>query len=102
MVEKITKENFKDKIKNGVSIVKVGADFCGPCRQMKPILEKVSEIHKDVLVGDIDMDNEQELGMQLGVRSIPHTFIFKNGEKVDEFIGVEDTTRLTARIDSFI
>ena len=99
MVDTITKDNFEEKIKNGLVIIKVGADFCGPCRQMKPILEEFSENNKEVLVGDIDMDVEQELGMKLGVRSIPHTFIFKNGEKVDEFIGVKNTSELSMIID---
>ena len=102
MVENITKDNFEDKIKEGISVVKAGAEFCNPCRQMKPILEKLSNDHKDVMVGDIDVENEQELGMQLGVRSIPHTFIFKDGVKVDEFIGIEDTTRISKRINSFL
>ena len=102
MVENITKDNFEDKIKQGISVVKAGAEWCGPCRQMKPILEKFSDEYKDIMVGDIDVENEQELGMQLGVRSIPHTFIFKDGVKVDEFIGIEDTARLSKRINSFL
>jgi thioredoxin 1 len=99
----ITKDNISTIISDGVTLIKFGATWCGPCRQMAPIVEQLSNDfneNSNVSIGDCDIDNDQELAMQYGIRSVPTTIIFKDGEVVDNIIGVETATNLTNKINS--
>jgi len=100
MVKNITEENFKDTTKSGISIIKFGAQWCGPCRQMAPIIEKLSEEINDMVVGDCDIDESPSLAQELGIRSIPTTIIFNNGEVKDTIIGVETVDQLKDRLNN--
>lgn len=98
----ITKDNIDGIIAEGVTLIKFGAPWCGPCRQLAPIIENLSESITSATICDCNIDDEQELGQKFGIRSVPTTIIFKDGEVVDTVMGVEDTTRLTARLNKHI
>lgn len=101
MVQEITNKNFKSFIENEeLTIVKVGAEWCGPCKMVKPILEKESE-EGDILIGSIDADSSSELAKELGVRSIPTTFFYKNGEQVGSHTGAFGSPQLKQMIEKF-
>ena len=90
MALELTKDNFVDTVKNAkVAIVDFWAPWCGPCRMIAPIIEELSEEYKDkgVVVGKINTDDQQELAIQFGIRSIPTVLFFKNGELADSMIG---------------
>jgi len=90
MAVELTAQNFADTIKNAkVAVVDFWAPWCGPCRMIAPIIEELSEEYKDkgVVVGKINTDEQQELAMQFGIRSIPTVLFFKDGELVDHMIG---------------
>jgi thioredoxin 1 len=101
MITEINNENFETFIKNEetINIVKIGAEWCGPCRMVKPILEKVSETAEGFQIGDLDADKQKELTMSLGVRSIPTTFFYKNGEQVEKIVGMFTEEKLLSTID---
>ncbi len=65
------------------------ADWCGPCRQLSPLLDRLAEKHHGtVVVGKVNVDRCQSLAGREGIRSIPEVRMFMNGKQVDRFIGL--------------
>jgi thioredoxin 1 len=85
-------------LSQGLSVVKFGANWCGPCRMYAPIMENVSKAFTDVKFFSIDVDKNGELAAAYGVSSIPMTAIVKNGKVVERFVGVRDAKTLTELI----
>lgn len=72
----------------GLVVVDFYADWCGPCKELGPVLEKVVEEHQGkVLLGKVDADQNKELAARLGVKAIPDVRIFKDGVQIDRFEG---------------
>jgi thioredoxin len=86
----ITGEQLQEKIKNGEKvIVELWTTWCGPCKMMKPIFEKVaSENTSNVQMYTMDVDQNREIAMTLGVRSVPTIKIINNGNIIDTRVGV--------------
>ena len=78
--------NFAEFISNKSCLVKFGADWCGPCKAIKPALEKV-ETEMGIDVYDVDIDIHNEVAASYGIRSIPTTMAFKEGLLVGEIVG---------------
>ena len=69
------------------AIVDFYADWCGPCKLTSPIIEELSEEHKDVSFVKVNVDNNQELASQYSVFSIPTFIVFKDGKLATQFVG---------------
>jgi thioredoxin len=70
-------------------VVDFHADWCGPCRRLSPILEKVAAGHGDLVrVGKLNVDHAKEVAGKAGVRSIPDVRFFRDGKEVDRFVGL--------------
>ena len=87
----LTDKNFDEII--GKSDKPVMVDFwaawCGPCRTLAPIVEELSEEFKDTaIVAKVDVDANQEVAANLGIRNIPTIIFFKDGKIVDKKVGV--------------
>lgn len=80
------KNNFKELINNKV-IVDFYADWCGPCKMLSPVLEKISE-EENIDIVKINVDNEQELAREYGIMSIPTLIVFENGKEINKNIGL--------------
>ena len=105
MALELTKDNFVDTVKNSkVTVVDFWAPWCGPCRMIAPIIEELSEEYKDkgVVVGKINTDEEQELAMQFGIRSIPTVLFFKDGELIDSMIGAAPKAMYEEKIKALL
>ena len=95
-VKVLNKENFENEILNygGTAIVDFYADWCGPCKIMSPIIDKIAEENENVNVGKVNVDNNPELAEKFEIMSIPTIIIFKNGEISKTFIGVTDINEI--------
>ena len=103
MVKEITNDNFNETVKDGVSLIKFGAPWCGPCRQLAPIIDKLAEkFNGTAIIGDVNVDNNQELAAQFSIRSVPTTIVFKDGEEVDRTLGFIGADSLTEKINKIL
>lgn len=86
----ITKENFQEEVLHSPQTVLIDfwADWCGPCRMLSPIIDQVAADHSDVKIGKVNVDEQPELAARFGVMSIPTLIVFRNGEKIEESVGL--------------
>lgn len=105
MTVTITDDNFGTEVLESEVPVMLDcwATWCGPCLMIAPAIEQISEEYKGrVKVGKLDVDENQIVSMQLGIRSIPTLLIFKNGEIVDGMIGAGQKKRMTDMLDKVL
>ncbi len=97
----VTKENFAE-IKAGEKPVLLDfyADWCGPCRMVSPLVDEIAEERDDVVVGKINVDEQQELAMEFGVASIPTLVVMKNGAVVSQSAGARPKAQILAMLDA--
>jgi thioredoxin 1 len=105
MALEITSANFEETVLKSDKPVLVDfwAEWCGPCSMVGPI---VDELHTDyegkAVVGKVNVDDQQEIAAQYGIRNIPTILFFKNGEMVDKNVGVAPKADLAKKIDALI
>lgn len=89
----ITSENYENEVLKSDKKVLIDfyADWCGPCKMMSPVVDKIAEEMEGIVkVGKINVDENQELAIKYGIMSIPTIMILKNGEVEKTFVGVTD------------
>ena len=80
-------ENYDELIKEGIVVVDFFATWCGPCRMLGPIIEKLGNSMNNVKFIKVDVDKHEELARRYGVMSIPTIIFFKDGKEVTKRIG---------------
>jgi len=101
----ITDSNFDDEIKNSQLSILIDfwAEWCGPCKQIGPILEEIGEEKKDKLkIFKLNVDQNPETPNKYGIRGIPTLMIFKEGKLIDTKVGSLPKSVLRDWIDSFL
>ena len=103
----LTSEELKQKIDSGEKfIVDMYADWCGPCRVLGPIVERVSqkleEEGHEVKVYKFNIESDKDLAVQLGVRSIPTIKVFDGGKVVDNRVGILQEQQLIDLANSIL
>ena len=100
----ITAIELQEKIKNGDKvIVEFFANWCGPCRMMKPVFEKVASENKtDVQMYTMDIEDNKDYAMSLGIKSIPSVKIFNEGKVVETKVGVLNEDHIKGLVNSLI
>ena len=92
---KITQENFAEvKASEKNVLIDFYADWCGPCRMVAPIVEKIANEHPEYLIGKVNVDDEGELAREFGVMSIPTLVVLKGGEIVNKAIGAKNQAQI--------
>lgn len=101
MVKEIKTQDFESMVINNPKPVLVDfwASWCGPCRMLGPVVEKVSELYDGVDFCKVNVDEEPELAMQYGIMSIPCLFLFKDGKVFDQSVGVVPEASLKAFVE---
>ena len=101
-VIEVTQSNFREVVVEADKpvIVDFWAEWCGPCKKLSPVLDELSEeLGDSVTVAKVNVDEERTLGAMFQVMSIPAVMFFKDGEKVDEFIGVRPRSHIWAKLE---
>lgn len=105
MAFEFTDANFQENAidKGGVVLIDFWAAWCGPCRMIAPIVEELAtEYDGKALIGKVDVDNNPEVAMKYGVRSIPTLLVLKDGEIVDKHIGTASKQVLADKIEAHL
>ena len=95
--ELLSKAEFEEFIKEGITLVDFYATWCGPCKMLAPNVEELS--NKGVKCGKMDIDSNVDLAMKYGIEVIPYVIVFKNGTPVDKSIGLVSTQELEELIN---
>ena len=83
----------------GVVLVDFYADWCGPCQMLEPVVERIAE-ETDATVAKVDVDANQQLASEYGVRGVPTMVLFADGKPVERLVGMQDESKLRNLIAS--
>jgi thioredoxin 1 len=99
----LNNDNFDATVGRGVSFVDFWAPWCGPCRMIAPVIEELAQDYEGKAnICKVNTDEEQELAVKFGVRSIPTILIMKDGEIVDTMIGAASKQAFAEKLDSLL
>ena len=95
-VEKITDSNFEEKVLNfkGTVLLDFWATWCGPCRMMSPVVDEIAAEHPEILVGKVNVDEEEALSARFKIFSIPTFIVLKDGKVQAQTAGARPKSAL--------
>jgi len=104
MALQITDESFKEIIKGDKPIVvDFWAEWCGPCKMVGPVIEELAnEYEGKAIIGKMNVDENDEVAGEYGIRSIPTILFFKNGELKDKQIGATPKKLLEEKLKAIL
>ena len=100
----ITSENF-ESLKNGSQplVVDFWATWCGPCRMVAPIIAELAEAYDGkITVGKCDVEDNEDLAQEFGIRNIPTILFFKGGQVVDKIVGAQSKAKLEEKFQALL
>ena len=99
MIE-INENSFQEEVINykGKVLVDFNAEWCGPCKMLRPALEKLAEENKNIKVVSVNVDNNPDLARKFNVFSIPCLVVIKDGKELERSVGLISRTELEVLI----
>lgn len=101
----LTRDNFKSEVLESSTPVLVDfwAEWCGPCKMIAPILDELADEYQGrVKIGKVNIDEQQELATEYGVRAIPTLLLFDKGQVADQIVGLRSKRDLKASFDKLL
>ena len=100
-VVKLDKQIFEQQVleEKKAALVEFWAPWCVYCRRIGPAFEKIADEYDNLVVGQINIDDEQELAVQFKVMSIPTLLVFKDGKVVNQSLGAKPKAAILAMLD---
>ena len=104
MALEITDSNYKEILAEGKPVVvDFWAPWCGPCKMVGPIIsELANDYDGKIVVGKCDVEENDDIAIDFGVRNIPTILFFKNGELVDKFVGAASKDKLDEKFKALL
>ncbi|MCI6989553.1 MAG: thioredoxin [Campylobacter sp.] len=98
----LNSQNF-DEAKSGIALVDFWAPWCGPCRMLAPVIDELAtEFDGKAKICKVNTDEEQDLAVEYGIRSIPTMLFLKDGEVVDQLIGAQSKQVIANKLNSLL
>lgn len=102
-IKESSRRQLNEMIRQGVSLIDFNAPWCAPCRTQKPIIDHLAEKYKNqVFVAELDVDENRETAMELGIASIPTLILYKESVEVERFVGLQDMETLSMAIENLL
>ena len=99
----VTSANSKEFLQEKVAVLDFWASWCGPCRMMSPVVEKLAEKYEGrVAFGSVNVDDEEALAISYGISAIPTLIFFKDGQAVNKTLGLRSASELEGIIESLL
>lgn len=104
MVEELNSDNFKKEIleQKGVAIVDFWAEWCSPCKQLGPVIERLASQYKKIKFSKVNIDDTGDLSSEFGVMSIPCVIFFRDGKEVERMVGFQGEEALKMKLNKFM
>ena len=102
MAQKITDANYKELLaQDKLVVVDFWAEWCGPCRSIAPAVDELAaEFEGKAIIGKYNIDDDNALSSEMGIRNIPTLLFFKGGKLVDKQVGASSKADLKAKIEA--
>lgn len=101
-IREITDAEFAAATASGVTVVDFWATWCGPCMRLGGVMEQLAGEMADVNFCKVNVDDNTERATEFGITSIPAVLVFKDGQKVGEFVGYRDYEQLKDELQKFV
>lgn len=100
---KVNKSSFESEVldQKTLTIVKFGAEWCGPCKKLDPIIDEIANENGDIKVTYVDIDSDGALAAEYGILSVPSTLFFKDGKVMSSIIGLVPKAKIQSAIDQY-
>lgn len=99
----LTGADFESTVAEGVTLVDFWAPWCGPCRMIATIIEELAEeFDGKAKICKVNTDEEQDIAVKFGIRSIPTILFFKDGEMVEQMVGAASKQAFADKLNSLL